>query len=141
MLAVDNTLLCMFQRLCTYFQDTGVLIFGGYVLSGHCNQQQISVKTEGYLFSEGYLFTGFYGIIVVGFVVVDDVVVLYVTINRRVLVVFGHLSCFLLSPCVGHRDFHLYFSLVFCILWSWPCALMLLLLCAHTTGVDAIKRL
>ena len=53
----------MFQRLCTYFQDTGVLVFGGYVLSGHCNQQQISVKTEGYLLSEGYLFTGFYGIV------------------------------------------------------------------------------
>ena len=34
---------------------------GGYLLSGHCNQQQISVKTEGYLFSEGYLFMGFYG--------------------------------------------------------------------------------
>ena len=59
--AAHKKLSCMFQRLCTYFQHTGVLIFGGYVLSGHCNQQQISVKTEGYLFSEGYLFTGFYG--------------------------------------------------------------------------------
>ena len=38
-LSVHDTLLCMFQRLCTHFQDTGVLIFGGYVLSGHCNQQ------------------------------------------------------------------------------------------------------
>ena len=38
-----------------------VLIFGRYVLSGHCSQQQISVKNEGYLFSEGYLFTRFYG--------------------------------------------------------------------------------
>ena len=28
-LPAHNTLLCMFQRLCTYFQDTGVLIFGG----------------------------------------------------------------------------------------------------------------
>ena len=27
-LSVDNTLLCMFQRLCSYFQDAGVLIFG-----------------------------------------------------------------------------------------------------------------
>ena len=62
MLSAHKTQLCMFQRLCTYFQDTGVLIFGGYVLSGHCNQQQISVKTEGVLISEGYLFTGFYGI-------------------------------------------------------------------------------
>ena len=61
-LSVENTLLCMFQRLCTYFQATGVLIFGGYVLSEHCSRQQISGKNEGYLFSEGYLFTGFYGI-------------------------------------------------------------------------------
>ena len=60
-LSVDNALLCMFQRLWTYFQDIGVLIFGGYVLSGHCGRQQISEKNEGYLFSEGYLFTGFYG--------------------------------------------------------------------------------
>ena len=48
----------MFQRLCTYFQDTGVLIFGGYVLSGHCNQQQISVKTEGVLIFGGVLIYG-----------------------------------------------------------------------------------
>ena len=61
-LSVDNALLCMFQRVWTEFQDIGVLIFGGYVLSGHCSGQQISVKNEGYLFSEGYLFTGFYGI-------------------------------------------------------------------------------
>ena len=52
----------MFQRLCTYFQDTGVLKFGGYVFSGHCSRQQISGKNEGYLLSEGYLFTGLYGI-------------------------------------------------------------------------------
>ena len=57
-LSIEKTLLCMFQRLFIYFQDTGVLIFGGYVLSGHCSQQQISVKNERYLFSEGYLFTG-----------------------------------------------------------------------------------
>ena len=68
MLSVDNTLVCMFQRLYTLPQDGGVLIFGGggggggYVLSGHCSRQQNSVKTEGYLISEGYLFTGFYGI-------------------------------------------------------------------------------
>ena len=43
----------------------GVLIFGRDVLSGHCNQQQISVKLKGYLFSEGYLFTGFYGTCIV----------------------------------------------------------------------------
>ena len=51
----------MFQRLCT-FQHTGVLIFGVYVLSGHCSRQQISVKMKGTYFSEGYLFTGFYSI-------------------------------------------------------------------------------
>ena len=34
---------------------------GGYVLSGHCSRQQISVKLKGYLFSKGYLFTEFYG--------------------------------------------------------------------------------
>ena len=45
------------------FQDTGVLIFGGYVFSGHCSRQQVSGKMKGYLFSEGYLFTGFYGIV------------------------------------------------------------------------------
>ena len=28
-LSVDNALLCMFHRLWTYFQDIGVLIFGG----------------------------------------------------------------------------------------------------------------
>ena len=59
-------------RCCAYFSDyahtssiQGYLYSGGggggYVLSGHCNRQQISVKTEGYLISEGYLFTGFYG--------------------------------------------------------------------------------
>ena len=33
-ISVENTLLCMFQRLCTYFQDTGVLIFGGVCTFG-----------------------------------------------------------------------------------------------------------
>ena len=56
--SAHNTLLCMFQRLCTYFQDTRVLIFGGYVLLGHCNQQQISVKTEGVLIFGGVLIYG-----------------------------------------------------------------------------------
>ena len=39
---------------------------GGYVLSGHCSGQQISVKNEGVLIFGGVLifllFTGFYGI-------------------------------------------------------------------------------
>ena len=49
--SVDNALLCMFRQLWTYFQDIGVLkfFFGGYVLSGHCGRQQISVKNDGYL--------------------------------------------------------------------------------------------
>ena len=33
-LSTHNTLLWMFQRLCTYFQDTGVLIFGGLYFRG-----------------------------------------------------------------------------------------------------------
>ena len=57
-LSTQKTLLCMFHRLCTYFQDTGVLIFGGYVLSGHCDQQQISVKPEGVLIFGGVLIYG-----------------------------------------------------------------------------------
>ena len=57
-LFVDNTLLCMFQRLCTYFQDTGVRIFEEYVLSGHCSQQQISIKREGVLIFGGVLIYG-----------------------------------------------------------------------------------
>ena len=53
-LSVDKALLCMVQR----FQDTGVLIFGGYVLSGHCRRQQISVKNEGVLIFGGVLIYG-----------------------------------------------------------------------------------
>ena len=63
-LSVDTALLCMFQRLWTYFQDIGVLIFGGgggYVLSGHCSRQQISVKIEGVLIFGRVLIYGFYG--------------------------------------------------------------------------------
>ena len=66
MISVENKLLCMFQRLCTYFQDTGYLYFGGgggggegYVLSGHCSRQQISGKNEGYLFRRGTYLRGF----------------------------------------------------------------------------------
>ena len=43
------------------YRSTYIRGGGGYVLSGHCSRQQISVKNEGYLFSEGFLFTGFYG--------------------------------------------------------------------------------
>ena len=56
-LSAHKTQLCMFQW--SYFQDTGVLIFGGYVLSGHCNQQQISVKTEGVLIYGVLRYSGF----------------------------------------------------------------------------------
>ena len=58
-LSAHKMLLCIFQRLCTHFQDTGVLIFGGYVLSGHCNQQQISVKLKGTYFRRGTYLRGF----------------------------------------------------------------------------------
>ena len=57
-LSADNALLCMFQRLWTYLEDIGVLIFGGYVLSGHCGRQQISVKNEGVLIFGGVLIYG-----------------------------------------------------------------------------------
>ena len=60
-ISVENTLLCMFQRLSTYFQDTGVLIFGGTYLRGIAADSKFQEKMKGYLFSEGYLFTGFYG--------------------------------------------------------------------------------
>ena len=51
----------MFQRLCTYFQYTGVLIFGGMYFRGIATDSKFQLKLKGYLFSEGYLFTGFYG--------------------------------------------------------------------------------
>ena len=57
-LSVDNTLLCMFQRSCTYFQDRGVLILGGRYFSGHSSQQQISVKNEEVLIFGGVLIYG-----------------------------------------------------------------------------------
>ena len=62
MISAENTLLCMFQRLCTYFQDTGVLIFGGMYFRGIAADSKFQEKMKGYLFSEGYLFTGLYGI-------------------------------------------------------------------------------
>ena len=64
MLPVDNTLVCMFQLLCTYFQVRVVLIFGGYVLSGHCSYSKLQYEMEGVdlLIFGGYIFTGFYGI-------------------------------------------------------------------------------
>ena len=39
----------------TYFRGGGG---GGYVLSGHCNRQKISVKTEGVLIFGGVLIYG-----------------------------------------------------------------------------------
>ena len=45
-----------------YFQDTGVLIFGGMYFRGGATNSKFQHKLKGYLFSEGYLFTGFYGI-------------------------------------------------------------------------------
>ena len=56
LLSAHNTLVCMFERLCTYFQDTGGIYFRGIATDSKFQQ-----KLKGYLFSEGYLFTGFYG--------------------------------------------------------------------------------
>ena len=42
----------MFQRSCTYIQDTGVFIFEVYVLLGHCSRRQVSVKIGGNLQKE-----------------------------------------------------------------------------------------
>ena len=57
MLSVENALLCMFQRLCTCFQDTGVLIFfwgGGVCIFGVLQPTaNFKEKMKGYLFSEG----------------------------------------------------------------------------------------
>ena len=61
MLSVENTLLCMFQRLCTYFQDKGYLYLGGMYFRGIAADSKFQEKMKGYLLSEGYLFTGFYG--------------------------------------------------------------------------------
>ena len=56
-LSADNALLCMFQRLWTYLEDRGTYMWG-YVLSGHCGRQQISVKKEGVLIFGGVLIYG-----------------------------------------------------------------------------------
>ena len=47
-LSVENTLymLCMFHRLCIYFQDTGVLMFGGYVLPWTKKRTIIEIRGE-----------------------------------------------------------------------------------------------
>ena len=57
-LYVDNTLLCKFQRLCTYFQDTGVLYLGACTFGALQPTANFSKNWMGRL----YLFTGFYGI-------------------------------------------------------------------------------
>ena len=58
-LSVDNALLCMFQRVWTYLvpRHRGTYV-RGYVLSGHCSRQQISVKNEGVLIFGGVLIYG-----------------------------------------------------------------------------------
>ena len=58
-ISVEKTLLCMFQRLCTYFQDTGVLIFGGMYFRGIAADSKFQEKMKGYLFSEGTDLRGF----------------------------------------------------------------------------------
>ena len=62
-LSAENTLLCKFHRLYTYFQDTGVLILGGMYFRGIAADSKFQGEMKGYLFSEGYLFTGFYGML------------------------------------------------------------------------------
>ena len=64
LLSVKNTLLCMFQRLCTYFQDTTELILGGGGGGGGMFFRGVAANSnfqekKGYLFPEGYLLTGF----------------------------------------------------------------------------------
>ena len=49
-LSVDNTLLRMFQLILPGYGGTYIW---GYVLSGHCSRQQISVKNEGVLIFGG----------------------------------------------------------------------------------------
>ena len=54
-LSVENTLLCMFQRLCTYVQDTGVLILGGgggggMYFRGIAADSKFQEIMKGYLF-------------------------------------------------------------------------------------------
>ena len=56
-LSVENTLLCMFQRLCTYFQNTGVLTWGG---GGGLYFRSIAADSKFQEKMKGYLFTGFY---------------------------------------------------------------------------------
>ena len=54
MLSVENMLFRMLQWLCTYFQGTGVLIFGGMYFRGIAADSKFQEKMKG------YLFTGFY---------------------------------------------------------------------------------
>ena len=44
----------------------------GYALSGIAVDSKFSIKNEGYLFSEGYLFTGFYGICLLLIAIIAD---------------------------------------------------------------------
>ena len=46
-------LLCMFQRLRTYFQDTGVPIFGGMYFRGNAADSEIQYKMKGTYFRRG----------------------------------------------------------------------------------------
>ena len=62
LISVDNALLCSVSAIVDILPGNRGSYIWGYVLLGHCSRQQISEKkNEGYLFSEGYLFTGFYG--------------------------------------------------------------------------------
>ena len=45
-LSVDNALLCMFQRVWTYFQDIGVLIFGGRARKMRAHSRILRLERE-----------------------------------------------------------------------------------------------
>ena len=58
-LSVENTLLCMFQRLCTYFQDTGYLYLGGMYFRGIAAGSKFQEKMKGTYFRRGTYLRGF----------------------------------------------------------------------------------
>ena len=62
MLSVENTLLCMFQRLCTYFQDTGGTFIWGVCTFGAL-QPTANFRKKWRVLIFGGVLTGFYGIV------------------------------------------------------------------------------
>ena len=58
-LSVENTLLCMFQRLCTYFQDKGYLYLGGMYFRGIAADSKFQEKMKGTYYRRGTFLQGF----------------------------------------------------------------------------------